>query len=315
MKRIYIFLILSLLVCNDSMEKSSGYVKKIVVVSSHKQVEMLIDFVNMFSYTPQREYFFEYDCIKPDNIMYYKRYHTLVIVGTLKDSIIHAFTTQEQREKINSEGYLLTRLKDPWVQDQVVFVIGTKEEEDIRPAILANKFILMKEFYKRIVLRMGNVVYEMGREHEVEKRIKEVTGINVKIPVGFKLLKDTFDFIAIKKHQPDRFLFFSKIKRNNRDIVAVRDSLTSIYYEGDYVERRYLRIDSIEKDGIKGAKITGIWQNDRDIAGGPFTTYVFTVNDSLLILDGGIYAPEKRKLPYVLQIEAILRSVYFEKER
>ncbi len=308
MKRL-ILLIIILLSCRGSMEKSSGFVRKIVIVSKYEEAKLFEEHLNIYRYTPQREFLFEYSFIKPSDIVYYKRHHTIVYVGVLGDTMLEAFTTSQQRDKIEERGYIITKLKNPWVQDQVLYVIGARTEEDIRPAILANRGLLIRELYKRIITRLQKIVYERGREEEVEKVIERRTGLKLKIPLGFKVLKDTSNFVVAGKHEPDRFFFFVRLKKDTRDLVDIRDSVTNVNYNGDYVEREYINRDSIRLRGIPFIKITGIWQNDKEIAGGPFVMLAFVKGDFLYIMDGAVFAPEKKKLPYILQMEAILRSI------
>lgn len=89
-----------------------------------------------------------------------------------------------------------------------------------------------------------------------------------------------------------------------------RDSLTKIYYDGDYIFEDSI-IQTKEKvvdfNGRYAIRLDGVWQNDKNIAGGPFRTFGFynKGDGRMYLVDCAIVAPGERKWPYMRQVEAM----------
>lgn len=69
-----------------------------------------------------------------------------------------------------------------------------------------------------------------------------------------------------------------------------------------------LQVDTVSLDGATAIRIQGVWTNQADVSGGVFVTYGTLCGDRLVLLDGNLYAPDRSKYPYVLQLDWILRT-------
>ena len=55
----------------------------------------------------------------------------------------------------------------------------------------------------------------------------------------------------------------------------------------------------------------GLWEMENDMMGGPFVSYsqVDTAKNIVVVTEGFIYAPEKRKRDYIREMEAALQTL------
>jgi hypothetical protein len=63
--------------------------------------------------------------------------------------------------------------------------------------------------------------------------------------------------------------------------------------------------------------VRGLWDMRNDAMGGPFISYVYTdtVRNRFLIVEGFVFAPDKKKRPIIRQLEAALQTVTFESRK
>jgi hypothetical protein len=60
--------------------------------------------------------------------------------------------------------------------------------------------------------------------------------------------------------------------------------------------------------GLPAIRLQGPWTNPSEVTGGLFVTYGVICGDRLVLLDGNLYAPDRRKVPYVIQLDTIFET-------
>ena len=61
-------------------------------------------------------------------------------------------------------------------------------------------------------------------------------------------------------------------------------------------------------DGLPAIRLQGPWTNPADVTAGLFVTYGVICGDRLVLLDGNLYAPDRSKVPYVIQLDTIFET-------
>ena len=63
-------------------------------------------------------------------------------------------------------------------------------------------------------------------------------------------------------------------------------------------------------------ELRGKWRVENDFMAGPFTSYTFCNpgKNKLITIEGYVYYPNKEKRNFMRQLQAICRSVYFDKQ-
>ncbi len=152
--------------------------------------------------------------------------------------------------------------------------------------------------------------------------------VTVKIPPAFEKTVEQENLLVYWsktiKTQQGIIIHFEPIKDNEgaigQRIIPLRDSLTQLHIPGDNVGS-YMKVEDIippvftnlDIDGRYAIETRGLWRTEGDFMGGAFLSYTIydEVNNQKITLDGFLYAPEVDKRNFVLEIEAVLRSIEF----
>ncbi len=208
-------------------------------------------------------------------------------------------------------------------QQYVTFSAPDKE------AIIA----LIKEYNKEVIagLHYSEMRYLQKRVTAKTQAVSKTLSnrnVTVKIPPAFEKTVEQEDLLVYWsktiKTQQGIIIHFEPIKDDEgalgQRIIPLRDSLTQLHVPGDN-EGSYMRVEdyipptfsNIEIDGRYTIETRGLWRTEGDFMGGAFLSYTIydDVNNQKVTLDGFLYAPEVDKRNFVLELEAILRSIEF----
>ena len=165
----------------------------------------------------------------------------------------------------------------------------------------------------------------------IESRIRELFGVEMKIPKGYSIRNEESDFIWVSyeyRAASQGFFIYSypyngKESLSLRSLMAARAKyaaripgpsdgsymITSEYYEPDY--------STFRLDGRLWVELRGFWDVANDFMGGPFVSYttVDTVNNRVFTIDCYVYSPKEHKRNYLRSLEHLLFSIKFPTEK
>lgn len=154
----------------------------------------------------------------------------------------------------------------------------------------------------------------------------EKRGVSMKIPPGFERTVE----------QPDLLVFWNKTLKTQQGIIIhfepipdeemaigsriipLRDSLTQLHVPGDNDGSYMIAEDYIPPvftnmtiDDQFAIETRGLWRTEGDFMGGAFISYTIydEIHHQKITLDAFLYAPEVNKRNFVLELEAILRTI------
>lgn len=165
------------------------------------------------------------------------------------------------------------------------------------------------------------------------KIIQQKFNIKINIPKSYNVVLEKRKLIWLKKEIPigNTSLIIYQIPYSNLEkkrnivgnIIKMRDSVGKLYIhstipkthmvtEGSYAP--YLFNTKI--DSVKTFETKGTWQMKNDYMSGPFLNYCILdkKNNRILVLEGFCYAPSKEKRDLMFELEAIIKSVKFDKQ-
>ena len=168
------------------------------------------------------------------------------------------------------------------------------------------------------------------------ERIKKKFKIALNIPKGYNSVLTRKKFIWFKKEITggSTSILLYQIPINTienhpnssviNNIIKMRDSIGSLYIHG--TERHSKMITeqayspyffNTKLDGRITYETKGTWEMKNDFMSGPFINYCITdyKNRRVLILEGFCYAPSKKKRDLMFELEAIIKSVKFIKNK
>ena len=190
-------------------------------------------------------------------------------------------------------------------------------------------FVRLLETHRKDILRQFNE-NEFARERKfleknyngaVMAQVKKQFGVSIKVPQDVDDMKIGKNFLwasASKKDFQQNVCIYTLPLTDNLSPEDVRDSVMKVNIPGDRedqwmeTDRRTVMMDDITRPDL--VVVRGLWDMRNDAMGGPFVSYFYvdTVGNRLLVAEGFVFAPDKKKRPIMRQLEAALQTLTFE---
>ncbi|UCC11540.1 MAG: DUF4837 family protein [candidate division WOR-3 bacterium] len=292
---------------------SVGKSRDIVVIASSVDTALVSHNIQIYNYVPQRERLFYFLFAADTAIHAYDKFHTIFLYGSLEDEFMNLLLSQDAKQATISDTFNLFKLHDVWARNQLCVVLAASERGYIAQGI--EKFsplireILEENFYQRI----KENYYSKGIDQKTKTALSTM---GFTFDVGEAWLIDSThkedNFIYLHAHFPDRSIFF--YTEDQKEAItasyahAKRDTITSKYYNGDYILKELTHAEPIEFKDMSGIRLRGVWQNDSLVAGGPFISYFLKRGDTLRVIDALLFYPGERKSDFLMTLEVILNS-------
>ncbi len=292
---------------------SIGKLREIVIATSHKEeIEpIIIDILQNDILTPQPEPEFLIRWIEPERLKDFATFHTIFIIGKPEDRMI-----RDMGELVMKKRFGLFRLKDLWARNQLICVFIAKDS--LALGLRRYALRIHYTFEQNLLKRLEEATYREGYDERLTRYLLDRYGFGIKVPKGF-MIDERFkenNFIYIFGHNPDRSIFIYWGKRRDLDknrLLALRDSLTQRFYGGDILVKNLTTTEETDFLGSPGLRILGVWENEKEVIGGPFISYCFNYNDRFFFIDGTLFLPGKRKLTSLFQLKIILKTFKVER--
>lgn len=223
--------------------------------------------------------------------------------------------------------------KDVWSEPQIVIQVQAPTSEALALEFSSKAdqiFELVREAeYRRLVK-----AYMTAPAKLAESAVKERFGINLNIPLGYNVVVNKPDFIWMKrdagKYQQGILIYSrpyqNKDQFNDANILLLRDTMTTMHVPGPLenekkstgyqshmaVEWMFPPIRNvIELNGNYAVELRGEWMVTKDFMGGPFVNYTWvdTLHQKLICMDGYVYNPGGDKRDALIHVEGVFRSV------
>ncbi|MCS7259078.1 MAG: DUF4837 family protein [candidate division WOR-3 bacterium] len=312
---IFVLFALLLFSCTAELPTSIGKSRQIIVLCNHLDiVKKILSYTlerPIYTVQPEPEFTVQYHPLAL--IDKYFRYHTLFIIGLIDEEPISSILAR-YREKIMSDTFGLFAFSNLWARGQNIYIFAARDLKYLSRGLTKYESRILKTFQKRSLEYMSKLTYARGYNRNLEKTLSQKYKFSLKLPFSFKLNSkyQNKNFLYFVAHNPERSIFvhFSnlKIPLEPENLINIRDSLTNLFYEGDYVYQQFTYAETVDFNNNMALKLIGVWQNNKYLAGGPFLSYAFYVDTILYIIDGMVFNPGQKKLDYLLQIDAILHT-------
>ena len=266
--------------------------------------------INKVIYTPQPDSFYHIKPVLPDSYEVYKGYKNILVLAYDGSDAASLF----ERIIDGREGLFTAR--KVFSPDDFVLIISRQTPQDLLydvPLIYRSVDSTLRERVYELYRRRA---FYVGRNKKIEEEIRRKYGLDMQVPLGWYFIKGTENqdsILFLGKHNPDRFVFIYKSRNkyplDRATILDLRNGITQVYYPGDYILNEYI----VEERpyGMENALcVYGVWQNDEEIAGGPFKTCALYYGDYFILYDVGVFAPRQEdKLQYILRAETFIRTL------
>ncbi|HFX18141.1 MAG TPA: DUF4837 family protein [Flavobacteriales bacterium] len=213
--------------------------------------------------------------------------------------------------------------KDKFAEPQLIVKIEGRNKDEIKQLIHDHAQEIVNKFKAFEIKNLQEHHRKALRNNEdIEKEL----GISIEIP----------DFFVLVDHQKNFFWFRRDLKNGEQDIVLysvpLKDSLDlkgdRVLYYRDSIGKKFIPgpVDSTymksennispshvltEINGHKAIETRGLWNMKNDFMGGPYINYsiIDKKHKRMVVGEGFIYAPAIDKRDYIVQLEAILKTM------
>ena len=258
-------------------------------------------------------------------------------ISQIPPSVFSGFVTKNRtilKIDINKEAGIDIS-NNVYAQPQKVIVISGKTKQEIIDIINNNAPKIVEIFRKE---ELAERLRQMNKSPHTYKSIQEKLRLTIQFPSAYRIAKSSANFFWIRKDittgTTNLILFtvpFNDIKRNDslaNQIIKIRDSVAKQHIRGrqdgemnangEKIES-YMTTEKAYAPFVKATIINnkptietkGLWDLKQDFMGGPFINYAIEdkINQRWVIVEGFAFAPSVEKRDYMLELEAIIRTV------
>ena len=211
----------------------------------------------------------------------------------------------------------------------VVYASATSEQELIN--LIKDRGNEIVETFRTADIRYLQNIFVNKRLDDSQYKTFQNLNISLTIPEEFRTVDDTGEFLWLRQHLKsgiargagnNNILVYALPLQDDQTIVdgiiPMRDAIGERYIpgakEGMYMITEAAYTPYTVETKIKDNKVfetRGKWEVKNDFMAGPFLNYAIVdeKNDRLLVVEGFTYAPSVDKKNFVLELEAIAKSI------
>ena len=277
--------------------------------------------------TPQDEKYFRLKYISnPDDLDIYTLHRNLMFVATLDskgpiaDLVKKSISSPETMAGVKSGKNFLFKKEDQWVKDQVILLLISVNTDSLAKKIEAYKQQIFNIYDSHYVKQLTQEMFASHENKKIEKEFLDKYQWTLRVQHDYFLAWESPDtgFVFLRRMNPERWLYVRWIETDNPSIISKewilneRDSVGTWFYGGDTINRKYVKFKIINFNGRRAYQVDGLWENNKEIAGGPFREYVFydEPTSRIYIIDLAVFDPKDLygKLPFMRQLDVMAKS-------
>ncbi len=221
----------------------------------------------------------------------------------------------------------MNAVRDEWARNQVVLNINAPTETAFIIFVTQHSGEIVDLFVKEEMKRTQEYL-KKNYSKAAQDKIEEMFGIEIAVPEGMNLSKDTTDFFWTTNNAATgrrdmvvySFPYTDKNTFTKDYMIAMRDSVMKANVPGGFpgsymtTEKRFVTdYKGIDVNGKYVGELRGLWKMEGDKMGGPFVSHAMLdeKNQRVIVAEGFVYSPETNKRNYMRQLEAALYTMQF----
>ena len=167
-------------------------------------------------------------------------------------------------------------------------------------------------------------MYAKLERKETEEKLMGKYGWRVRVQHDYFLAFEDpkENFVFLRRRFPERWLFVYWVDTEDPSFLTPewclkkRNEIGEKFYGEDRVVRGYTKVERGEFLGRKAFIVQGLWENEKEVAGGPYKAYCFydSTTKRVYMIDIAVFAPGQRKMPFLRQLEVIAHTFRTHKE-
>lgn len=330
----------------EPVPSAFGNVNNIVLIADEVVTESMVGDTFMYYFTspypilPQPEPIMNVQTYTPVQLgskIERKQLRVYVILADMSDTtsmtsrmVAQDLGLENVSKALSEKGYSTKVIKDRWAKGQVLlYVIGSSKEK-----LLENIQTNFSGILERINQHDSNQVmataFFKGNNKILEKEIFDSLGVKISLPADYVkaiydkenktywLRYDVRDYVYnIMIHKEE---YTDKKQFTRENLIQMRDKIGTLVATDAEKSRMVINatdlplfVEGTSVNGNFALEAKGVWEIENDFMGGPFINYLVHNPNSneLVMVDGFVFAPGKKKREAVQVLENILKTTKF----
>ncbi len=247
------------------------------------------------------------------------------VIPILEKDFSSIFRTHKNIVFVNfSDEFNIQIKKNLWAKNQNVYIssIDKKQNNNYNQVISFSHQVAEKIKKNEIIKRINN--YNNSTPQNIKKYLQKKYNISMSLPSRFFVvdsLNENLNLRGDTKKSSQRLLVSPfNLEPTLDNIILEQNRIAknniSSDIEGSYIlieERTKLYIDSLKQTDQESISVKGLWKMEGDFMGGSFftTLIVNPKTKKKILVSLYLYAPGENKANYLLDLEAISKSVKY----
>lgn len=320
-----LIMITGFMACERPQEDAIGYDHVITVVCDDRNWEacepILAQTFGKVFQTPPTETLYTFNRISPEDLNANILNKNILIITRLEEksgvtpqvrSMLPDTTISNIRN--NPKGYYYQG--NAYAKGQALVVVVGKSLADLRNRLEINQNQIFDFVEHKMYERNTAFIYRSGEQFELAQKYYDSYGFYIRMMHDYVEIENRpkNKMLWLGRDFPYRWLTVTWATPVDTTLeVQLNDLLNQTFgrkLKDVQLNRDYLTSESIWFKQYSAFKYYGLWESKLEVKGGPFIAYGFyePETDRIYLLTGIVHAPDKAKLPYIRQMETIIRT-------
>ncbi len=237
---------------------------------------------------------------------------------TAESQFIKKMLSENIIEGVKNGDYYYAVKEDLWSRGQTALIL--MDSENLHLGDYLDRFsekmfsVFNDRMTAQVKKRLFDTKYNNKKAQDITKRDYN---FEIFVPHDFVIINEGVRndrFIRYRRFNPDRWLTVLRTKYDSgltfqENVIRTRDRMGREFGDSVRVNPEIITFIPDSTFVPDGVKVRGIWEYEE--GGGPFFTYAFLNAGTFYLIDGAVFAPAKKKYPFLIQLELMAESVKF----
>ena len=233
------------------------------------------------------------------------------------DQYLEKYLPSEFKQGVASGKYFYSFNDDMFARDQIGLIMMAPDRASFLNQLEQMQEEIYTTFNKKYYARLEKSIFERDEQKKLQDYLDKHFGWHVRLQQDYFVALQDIDnkFVWLRRIHPNRWISIWETSMPQADfdldhLKQIRNQMARNYYQGDIVVNEDLSMETVDFNGRPVQKLTGLWQNDSLVVGGPFRLYAVrdTVSKKMRFIDIAVMAPGKLKKPFLDQLEVIAHT-------
>lgn len=330
----------------EPMPSAYGNVNSVVVVADEMTIEstpgdtLMYYLQAAYPILPQPEPLFSvrvYSPLQVNSRRERKQLRSYIIIADMSDKesataamVNNDLGEENVRNALETKGFGTKIVKNRWADGQILVYVFGKDEDALLENVQKSFPGILQRINEHDSKQIKATAYFQGENKTLQKEILDSLGIKIKLPLKYQkaafdrerntywLRYDYKEYIYNVLIHKEKYTDEKQFTREN--LIAMRDTIGQLVATETLDSRMVVNYTDLPLY-VKGATVNGnfaleakgIWEIENDFMGGPFVSYLIhnPNNDELVLVDGFLFGPGKKKRDAIQALENIIKTTSF----